>query len=142
MDRREKLIKDISVFLADKLLELSDDEGLPELPTNGVHFERTLTALQDTLYLLEYQVSNNHGYRVQFDELPADEQLEGILGVFTLSLLRKEITTDRFTLGGEKRVFVFPSQVMDTIKHESLQLEKESPTTYGLLNEQQFSNWG
>ena len=101
-----------------------------------------MTELENTQYILEYQVSEAHGYRIQFRILPLEEQLEGIVGLFELHVLRKEVTTDRFVLTGEKRVFVFPSQVIETIKSESLQLASASPLkTYGLLNDDQFSNW-
>lgn len=138
---REQLIKELSVFIADKLLELSEDEDLPQLPRNSSHFERKLMELEESYYLLDYQASIGHGYRIQFNALPLEEQAEGVEGVYVLTLLRKEITTGRFTLAGEKRIFVFPSQVLDTIKDETQHLSHTAPGTYGLLDDDQFDMW-
>lgn len=141
MANREELIKEISIFLADKLIEMSNIESLPELPFNGSHFERTLMELENSQFILEYQASLGHGYRIQFDMLPPEEQEEGVVGVFILRILSKDPVTGRFLLAGEKRIFIFPSQVMETIKEESIQLSERAPTYYKLMRESQFDRW-
>ena len=138
---RERLIREISELIADKILELDKCDKLQVLPTNVIHFERSLMSLEGTTDIVKYQVSDYHGYSIAFEKLSKEEQVQGAVGVFCLKVLHKDPFNNKFLSSEEKRIFLFPNQVSEVLEEESLNLQERTPSLYKLLNEDQFYKW-
>lgn len=138
---KDKFAEELAEQIVDLLVQMEKDANIPILPLNYIHLERAMMSLQDSRFVLKYRVSHSHGYSIEFEFLPEDECVQGAIGVFVLRVLYKDPVSNDFLLAADKRVYLFPSQVTEVIKEESISLLERSPTYYKLLNESQFDKW-